>query len=143
MKLLVDTNVVLDVLLDRSPFSEPATRVFSCVERGGITGYLGATTITTVHYLAAKVIGKAEANRAVEKLLVLFDVAPVSRMVLQSALSLGFSDYEDAVLHEAAHHAGLDGIITRDVAGFRRAILSVYRPDDLLRMLAVKPRERP
>jgi predicted nucleic acid-binding protein len=143
VKLLVDTNVVLDVLLDRSPFSGPATRVFSRVERGDIAGHLGATTITTVHYLAAKAIGKTDADRAVEKLLVLFDVAPVTRTVLQSALSLGFSDYEDAVLHETARHAGLDGIVTRDTTGFRRATLSVYRPDELLQMLAVRPGERP
>jgi len=143
VKLLVDTNVVLDVLLDRSPFSGPATRLFSCIERNDIAGHLGATTITTVHYLASKAIGKADADRAVERLLVLFDVAPVARAVLQSALSLGFSDYENAVLHEAARHAGLDGIVTRDAAGFRRATLSVYRPDELLQMLAVRQGRRP
>jgi len=143
VKLLVDTNVVLDVLLDRSPFSGPATRLFSCIERNDIAGHLGATTITTVHYLASKAIGKADADRAVERLLVLFDVAPVARAVLQSTLSLRFSDYENAVLHEAARHAGLDGIVTRDTAGFRRATLSVYRPDELLQMLAVRQGRRP
>ena len=53
MRVLFDTNVVLDVLMDRSPFAEAASRLFAAVEHGTVGGYLGATTVTTVHYLTA------------------------------------------------------------------------------------------
>jgi predicted nucleic acid-binding protein len=60
-----DTDVVLDLLLDRQPFSTPAADLFSRVERAEIRGYLCATTVTTVHYLAAKVIGTRRARAEV------------------------------------------------------------------------------
>ena len=62
MKILLDTNIVLDVLMDRMPFADAATELFSKVEDGTIIGYLCATTITTVYYLAAKTIGAPNAQ---------------------------------------------------------------------------------
>ena len=67
MKVLFDTNVVLDFLLDRKPFSAVAARLLARVERGEIEGLLGATTLTTIHYLLAKVIGGEAALDAVRK----------------------------------------------------------------------------
>jgi hypothetical protein len=69
----------------------------------------------------------------------LFDVAPVTRAVLTDALDLDFPDYEDAVLHEAARHAGAEAIVTRDPKGFAKARLKVYRPDELLRFIQATP----
>ena len=135
MRILFDTNVVLDVLLDREPFAEVSGNLFSRVERGDVVGFVGATTVTTVHYLSTKVIGAARANGVVKQLLGLFGVAAVNRTVLVDALGLGFDDYEDAVLHEAARHAGVEGLLTRDRRGFRKAKLSVYAPEELLKML--------
>lgn len=65
MKILFDTNVVLDVLLNRVPHSGVAIELFSAVERKNIQGFLCATTITTVDYLATKAIGRAEAKEAI------------------------------------------------------------------------------
>ena len=63
MNILFDTNVVLDVLLDRKPFSAPASVIFSWVEAGEFIGFLGATTVTTIFYLATKVVGKKTSRR--------------------------------------------------------------------------------
>jgi antirestriction protein ArdC len=54
-------------------------------------------------------------------------------------LDLDLVDYEDAVLHEAARHAGAEAIVTRDLKGFARARLKLYAPDELLRFLAAAP----
>ena len=67
MRILFDTNVILDVLLDREPFSTTAAKLFSKVETGEITGYVCATTITTIHYLARKVIGTGSAMEEINK----------------------------------------------------------------------------
>lgn len=136
MKVLFDTNIVLDVLLDRAPFADAAAALFSRAETGAITGYVCATTVTTVHYLAQRAAGRRKAQGNIEKILQLFEVAPVNRMVLESALQLKFSDFEDAVLHEAACHAGAQCIVTRDRSGFKKARLSIYTPDELLSILA-------
>ncbi len=135
MKVLFDTNVVLDLLLDREPFSAMAVDLFSRVEGGTLSGWICATTVTTIHYLATKVVGAARSEGEIAKLLSLFDVAPVTRGVLESALELHFSDYEDAVIHEAARHVAVDAIVTRDAAGFRGASVPVYSPVELVAVL--------
>lgn len=137
MKVLLDTNIVLDLLMDRPPFADAAAEIFAKVEEGNLTGYLCGTTVTTIHYLAAKVIGTKQAGKEVEKLLMLFEVAPVNRAVLESALKAGFSDFEDAVLHEAARHAGAEAIVTRNKKDFRKAKLPVYSAEELAAILSV------
>ncbi|MBI4702383.1 MAG: PIN domain-containing protein [Deltaproteobacteria bacterium] len=139
MRILFDTNVVLDVLLDRHPHAVVAAELFVHVERKRVDGLLGATTVTTVHYLATKAVGTARARSHLRTLLSIFDVAPIDGDVLADALALGFADFEDAVLHEAARHAGATGIVTRDPKGFAGARLSVYPPDELLRMVRLLP----
>lgn len=136
MRILFDTNVVLDLLLDRQPFAEPAAALFARVERGEDSGYLCATTVTTIFYLASKTLGAGQARLHVKTLLELFEIAPVSRPVVEGALLAGFDDFEDAVLHEAARHADVQCIVTRNIKDFKRASLPVYMPDELLAGLA-------
>jgi len=136
VKVLFDTNVVLDFLLDRRPFSAVAARLVARVERGEIEGLLGATTLTTLHYLLTKAIGRRSALEAVRTLLTLFTVAAVDDKVLSSALDLSFDDYEDAVLHEAGRLAGADAVVTRNGGDFGGAELTVDTPEELEALLA-------
>ena len=131
MRILFDTNVILDVLLDREPFSHSATRLMDKAETGVLTGYLSATTITTIYYLVAKTIGRKRAQNEVSKLLSLFEVAPVNRPVVEAALKSKLIDFEDAVLVEAARQVGADGIVTRNVRDFNRADMVIYTPAEL------------
>ena len=138
MKVLFDTNVVLDLLIDRQPFAEAAARLFAAVEAGTISASLCGTTLTTIHYLVAKALDAERARQAVAQLLTLFDVAPITRPVLEAALESGFTDFEDAVLYQAARHAGAQAIVTRNVRDFKSAQLSVYTPEELLKVLAAQ-----
>lgn len=135
MKILFDTNIILDVLFDREPFSDLATKLFSRVEKKELEGFLGATTITTIYYLASKVAGKKRADQEIAKLLSIFQVAPVNEFVLDEAIKSRFGDFEDAVLHEAAKQVGVQGIVTRNLKDFKKAILSIYSPEELYKML--------
>lgn len=144
MKILVDTNIVLDLLLDRTPHAMAAAQVFSLVERNVLSGCLCATTLTTVHYLATKVVGRQRSLEEIRKLLRLFEVAPVNRAVLEAALEAeGFSDFEDAVLHEAARQADADALVTRNEKDFKKAVLTVYGPSELINMMVAQQREDP
>jgi len=138
LRVLFDTNVILDVLLDREPFSSTAAKLFSKVETGEITGYVCATTITTLHYISSKVIGADSAIEEINKLLMLFEVAPVNRAVLDAALTSGFKDFEDAVVHESGVYKETQGIVTRDFDGFKKSKINVYSPEELLLMLESK-----
>ena len=135
MKILFDTNIVLDVLMDRLPYSEAAVELFSKVEDGTIIGYLCGTTITTVFYLTAKTIGAARAQEEIKKLLSLFEVAPVNRHVLEAALVLDFNDFEDAVIHEAACHVGADVIVTRNQRDFLKSKITVYSSEEMAKII--------
>lgn len=138
MKILLDTNIVLDVLMDRMPFADAATELFSKVEDGTIIGYLCGTTITTVYYLAAKSVGAPRAQVEIKKMLGLFEVAPVNRVVLESALVADFSDFEDAVIHEAACLVGAEAIVTRNQKDFKKSRIPVYSAEELAKILTSK-----
>ena len=142
MKIIFDTNIVLDVLLDREPFSTSAALLFSKVEKGELSGYLCATTITTIHYLICKALEARQPQNQVGNLLSLFEIAPVNRAVLEGALRSRFEDFEDAVTHEASIHSGVEALVTRDPKGFKRATIRVYSPDELLRVLNLRETEK-
>ena len=142
MKILFDTNVVLDVMLDRESFAEPASKLMSFVEKGKISGLLCATTMTTIHYLSAKVLGSAKAQNQIKTLILLFEIAPVNGTVIEDALISTFPDFEDAVLYQAACHAGARAIVTRDLKGFKRSELPIYSPDEMLAALQLSPAQK-
>ena len=136
MNVLFDTNVVLDVLLEREPFVDAAAKLFALVDNGRIRGLVCATTVTTIFYIAAKDFGQRRARDQVHGLLGLFEVAPVDRDVLDGALDIDFSDYEDAVLHEAARAAGATAIVTRNRRDFANSAIPALDPEEMLAAVA-------
>ena len=136
MKVLFDTNVVLDVLLDREPHVAVAAKLLALVDNGRMEGSICATAVTTIYSIAAKSFGRRRAHEQVCELLTLLEVAPVDRDVLDRALDLDFTDFEDAVLHEAARNAGAVAIVTRDGVDFAKATLPVFDPRELLAAVA-------
>lgn len=135
MKMLFDTNIILDVLLDRKPFSEHASYLMSKVERSEIKGFLCATTVTTIHYLLSKHLDKGKAIDSINSIMALFEIASVNRLVIENALKSKFSDFEDSVLHESARHAGAEYIITRNIKDFKKSTIPVYTATEFLSML--------
>ncbi len=135
MRVILDTNVILDVLLARRPFVEPATRVFSLAEQSQIEGYLCATTITTVDYLLTRSLVAKEARQATWRLLELFEIAIVNRPVIEEALRSRVTDFEDAVIDQAGRLAAVEAVVTRNVRDFRHASLRVFDPVEFLSQL--------
>lgn len=135
MRVIVDTNVVLDVLLARKPFVDTAVLVFGLIEQSRIEGLLCATTITTVDYLLLQSLTRADTRQVLHKLLELFEIAPVNRPVIEEALQSRVTDFEDAILEQAGRLAGAEAIVTRDPRDFRHASLKAFGPDELLSIL--------
>ncbi|QPK62902.1 PIN domain-containing protein [Methylomonas sp. LL1] len=132
MKILFDTNIILDVLLDRQPHSIAAIELMSSVENKIIDGVLCATTITTIDYLVTKSKGKAASKNAISCLLDLFAVSEVNTVTLRSAINSEFSDFEDAVLYYSGEVFGVDAFVTRNTNDFKLAKLPIYSPIELL-----------
>jgi predicted nucleic acid-binding protein len=136
VRLLLDTNVILDALLDRAEFVGESAGVMAQVERGRAEGFLCATAITTIHYLVSKQVGPARAKESIRSLLRLFQVAPVNGAVLASALESRARDYEDAVVLESARLVGADAIVTRNQKDFPKTSgIAIHAPGDVLRLL--------
>jgi len=130
--VIIDTNVVLDVLLARTPFVQSASRVFALVEQSKIEASLCATSVTTVHYLLTQSLPRDEGHRALRGLLELFEVAPVNRPALEGALQSKIADFENAVVEQAGRLIGAEAIITRNTKDFRRSSIKALDPAELL-----------
>ncbi len=128
MKVLVDANICLDVLLGRAPFGESSTKIWSLVERGEVEGLVPAHAVTTVHYLVSKERDRATGRRFVADLMRVFGVAAVSESELKRALELDFLDFEDAVCAAAAEGAECDLIVTRNRRDFGKSPVTAVDP---------------
>lgn len=134
-KVLFDTNVVLDVLLDRKPFAEAGAGAWLAVETGVVRGILAAHAVTTIQYLVRKETGAARTKRIVSSILSVFGVAAVGNEILNEALQSPLSDFDDAVTAAAAQSVGCTHIVTRDPKGFRGSPVPTLPPEALMPLL--------
>ncbi len=135
MKLLLDTNIILDLLLDRAPFAEAAAQLVSNVEGKKILAWLCATTVTTIHYLVEKEKSKTVADEAIKTLLSLFRISEVNEDILAKAVNNPIADFEDAVLYEAACTKNCDAIVTRNARDFKKSAIQILTAEEALNLI--------
>jgi len=132
MRVLLDTNILLDFLLAREPFASDAREIWVACEQGRCTGYLAAISVTNIWYIGRKSIGMDAARQYIADLLRVIQVCPVDFNVLIAARDSGIRDYEDAVQAAAAVAAGLDAIVTRNGRDFASSPLPILTPAECL-----------
>jgi predicted nucleic acid-binding protein len=133
MKILVDTNIVLDVLLERHPFSKDSFVIFKLANLKRISGFLSAACITDIFYLVRKQRHNSEeVYQMMDKLTALFSVAPVSESTIANALALRWKDFEDAVQYTVAIENGVDCIVTRNTADYKMSGIPCMSPADFI-----------
>ncbi len=133
MRVLIDTNIVLDFLLQREPFFQDADLLFQAIATEQVDGHITATTLTDIFYIARRHTRSIEqARQAVSETLNVMTICPVDRAILESALSSNLADFEDAVQIFSAVAQKLDGIVTRDRQGFTNSPISVFSIQELL-----------
>lgn len=126
MRVLIDTNIVLDVLLDRVPFVEDGIALFEMVERQQVQGYIAATTVTNVFYIVRKARGRDTALDAVRRILTALELCPVDRAVIQQAIESRLKDFEDGVQFACTQLNQMDAIVTRDLHDFSGVALPIW-----------------
>lgn len=136
MKILFDTNIILDVLLNRSPYATAAIKLLAAVENKELDGVLCATTITTIDYLVTKATDKDTSRKGISCLLDMFTISSVQQSTLKKALESEFSDFEDAVLFYSGVECGINALVTRNGVDFKAATVPVYTPIELLTSIA-------
>ena len=136
MRVLFDTDVVLDVLLQRAGFVQEAVALFDAHARGEIQAHISAITPVNVFYIARKSLGQVPLRHAIEQLLLTVTVCPMDARSLRDALALPMADFEDATQVACALRAGLDAIVTRNLSDYQNSPLPAYSPAQLLARLA-------
>ncbi|TVQ26127.1 MAG: PIN domain-containing protein [Leptolyngbya sp. DLM2.Bin15] len=131
MRVLIDTNIVLDFLQEREPFVENAARLFERIDAGEIEGFIAATTITNIYYIIRRIAGRVVAQDAIAQVLNDLNICAVNLEILEQALALNFEDFEDAVQYACAVLHGIDAIVTRDASGFISAEIPVVLPEEI------------
>ena len=135
LRLLLDTNVVLDVLAARAPWYQDAAMLLSAIEEGRATGAVAVHAITTLHYLLARSLGRAPTLAALARLTKLLDVVAVDQAVVLEAMAMGLRDLEDAVQAVCALRVEADYLVTRNAKDFRGSGLTVATPAEVLARL--------
>lgn len=132
MKVLVDTNVILDVLLARPEFYADSARVLTLADRDQIEGCIAAISVNNCYYVVRKTADRKSAEKAVKQVLSLFDVCELDADILQMAAGAGFNDFEDAIQWQTALKADVDCVVTRNPADFPKKVLPVLTPAEFL-----------
>ena len=139
MKLLIDTNVVLDVLLRREPFFGKAAEVLNLTQREDVREYVSASAITDIYYIANKQMkDRAAVRDLLNRLLMLVSVAAVSEQEIRNALHLEWADFEDSVQYSVALLNEMDGIVTRNPGDYQEADVQIWLPEQILETFTAK-----
>ena len=130
MKVLVDTNVLLDVLGKREPFYAAAAELWSLAERREIRAFISSVSFNNMYYIVRKSENRVRADKAIRILRDVFEpVAPDSQIINQ-AIDMGLDDFEDAVQYCSAIRVKATCLVTRDPKGFPKTGLSILSPEE-------------
>ena len=137
MKVLVDTNILLDVILLREPHLELSKRVLQCCQ-SLVDGYIAVHTFSNMFYILHETedFSVEECRNTFNKLLYVFDVATLDKSDVIAAVSNeAFDDLEDSMQHQSSVASRLDYIVTRNIADFKKSTVPTVTPEEFLRLV--------
>ena len=132
-KYFVDTDVLLDLIADRQPFSDAASQLFDLSEQGRFVLCTSTLCLNNLHYVIRKMRGEKIARSAIAELMDMLDVLPVTKNNLSKSIDSPFADFEDAVQHQVAKSdSEVKSILTRNTKDFKKGKIAVFTPADFL-----------
>ncbi len=135
IRVLFDSDVVMEVLLQRQPFFAASALALDTVAQGKVEGYLAGHAITNLFYLLRRHLGSDRNRETLNTLMSKMRVAAVTDAAIREALASPFPDFEDAVTHAAARGEGIEAIITRNIKDFRLGTIPAMLPEVFLATL--------
>ena len=127
-RVLYDTNVILDVLLQREPHFTASAKALDAAGQKKVEGFISGHAVATIAYLLQRQVGRDGTKSLLLHLLSNLKVAPVTDAGIRQALTGAFADLEDAICTAAAQEAGAAIIITRNVADFKSSPIPAVTP---------------
>jgi len=135
IKVLVDTNVILDIGLKREPHFHESAGFFKAIDGENVRGYVTASTITDIYYISKKEKGHATAIAFIQNLIQLLDVVGVDKEIVMAALNAEGSDFEDAIQISSAEANDIGTIVTHNTKDFLFSSLKILTPGAFLKEL--------
>ncbi|MCB0736439.1 MAG: PIN domain-containing protein [Bacteroidetes bacterium] len=127
--ILIDTDVLMDLLIDRKPFSEHSAEVLRLCETQKTNGYVTPVIISNLYYLLRKIASHQKVLTHLKKLLEVIDVVKIDKKSVLLAIDSEFKDFEDALQNFAAQeHPKIQAIVTRNIKDYKHSNLAVFTP---------------
>lgn len=133
MKVLIDTNVILDVLCNRKMFVEDSLKIFKLSETKQIDGYISALSIANIIYIMRKELSHINVKKILDMLSHIFNIIELNEQDLMEACNLQFNDYEDGIHCNQASRIKADYIITRNINDYKNSVIKPISPNELTR----------
>jgi predicted nucleic acid-binding protein len=137
--VLLDTNIIVDVALERQPHFEASQQVLLLVEQGQIEGYISASTFGDLYYIIRRSRGREWTTDFINWLVTYCQIATVNQAVIRMALTSNFRDFEDAIQYATAVINQLDAIVTRNPQDFPVTTPRIMTPNQLIQELTNSP----
>jgi len=130
----IDTDVIIDFLIDRKPFSREAAIIFTLIEQKKLKGYSSSLTFSNLYYVLRKIESHNKVISKLEILSKMVGILRVEEQTIKNALASGFSDFEDSIQYfSAIDSKKIDVIITRNIKDFKKSEIPVMTPGDFLK----------
>lgn len=139
MKVLIDTNIILDFALERQHFYGESEQIFILAQHRQIEGYVSASTFGDLYYIIRKDKGRDWTLLFLNRLATFCEIATVDRAAISMALAANFRDFEDAIQYSTAVVNQLDVIVTRNPDDFPVATPRIMTPTQLIQELTNSP----
>lgn len=137
MNIFIDTNIIIDLLADRKPFSKYAIGLFKLSRQNKLKLYTSSHSIATTHYLVKKFVEDNLLRDSISRLFEFMTIIPVDVNILKKSLRSDIRDFEDAIQVMACLSEGsVECIVTRNVKDFKSSTIPVYAPDVILKLLS-------
>jgi predicted nucleic acid-binding protein len=139
MNVLLDTNIVLDVLLNRQPYCQNATKIIILSEKEIIESYISASAITDIYYITQKMYkDKQKTIDLMKKILTVVSIATITENTIYQALDVAWNDFEDSVQYIVGESISADYIVTRNVNDFNNSAIKIVTPEQFINILSEK-----
>lgn len=132
MRILVDTNILLDVLARREPFYAAAAAIWSLAERGEVRAAVSAISFNNVYYIVRRAEGRTQAQKAMRLIRDVFEAVPPDSQIINQAIDANMADFEDAVQFHSAIRAKATYLVTRNPGDFPKSALPILTPGEFL-----------
>lgn len=135
MKVLIDTDVILDFLYGREDYYANAVKIFTLIENNKFNAYVSSLIIWNLFYLLSKYLGSKEARKKIKAFRSIINIIPIDADIIDLALSSNMKDFEDSIQYFASVKEGIDIIVTRNKKDYPKGTIPIMTPAEFIKTI--------